>query len=58
MPSANVTHTIKNLDGVTMNIRVRYTRRLRFRMWLARQVLHLGAWILGVGFEVDEGNDD
>jgi hypothetical protein len=37
----------------SITIRVRGLRTVRLRMWLAAKVFIIGAWVAGVGIEID-----
>lgn len=50
------TVTINGFDKsrYSVVISVRYSRRLRVRLWLAKQLFRTGARVLGMDFEYDE----
>ena len=39
--------TLRKLTGVQMIVRVRVARELRYRVWLAGQLIRLAGWVLG-----------
>ena len=56
MPPSELTATMtldRLPDGVTMTVEVRMAPRLRFRLWVARLLLGLAAWVMGVGLDIE-----
>jgi hypothetical protein len=41
------------MRGAVITVRIRGTRRLRFRVWLGAHVVRFGCWIMGCRGEVE-----
>lgn len=48
-------YTIDKLNNeVTITVTVRYSRKLRFRLWLAKKAYIFGAWVSGMNIVWNE----
>ncbi len=44
---AAFTHTIHKMPGLTVEIKVQFSREFRLRLWLACQLMRFAGWVLG-----------